>query len=73
MRLLEIGEWDNIESLETDLHTFENGRQKQLALRISQERMSYLINGAGPIVCPSEEKQNSISISYDTQKSIPME
>lgn len=29
MWLLEIHKWGNIESLETDLRIFENGRQKQ--------------------------------------------
>lgn len=72
MWLLEIDKWDSIESLETVLHVFENGINV-MALHISEETMSYLINGAGPIGYPCEEKCNGISISYYAQKSFPME
>lgn len=86
MWLLEIHKWDNIESLETDLRIFENGRQKQrhcisvkkgcqqknknenkIRIKQEKERMSYLINGAGPIVYPYE-KNIMASLLHTIQK-----
>lgn len=46
-------------------------RVKAMALHMSQERMSYLINAAGPNGCPYEEKCNGTSVSYHTQNSFP--